>query len=86
MLSAGLSQQVFQNKGSIRLTVRDIFYTMKAKATVNYGNVDAAFQEVKDSRTVTIGFSYRFSKGKISPQKKRAAGSANEEQDRIGGE
>ncbi|RYZ30003.1 MAG: TonB-dependent receptor, partial [Chitinophagaceae bacterium] len=84
-LAAGFSQQLFNNKGSIRLTVRDIFYTMKAKATINYGNVDARLSEVRETRVVSIGFSYRFSKGKIPAQKKRAAGSANEEQDRIGG-
>lgn len=85
MLAAGFSQQLFQNKGSIRLTVRDIFYTMRAKGTVNYGNVDAKLSEVRETRVVSIGFSYRFSKGKMTAQKKKAVGSANEEQDRIGG-
>jgi hypothetical protein len=49
------------------------------------GLIPAALQEIKDTRTVSIGFNYRFSKGKVTTQKKRAAGSANEEQDRIGG-
>jgi outer membrane receptor protein involved in Fe transport len=84
VLSIGFSQQVFQNKGSIRLSVRDILYTQRGRATTKYGNVDAAFQEVRDSRTVSIGFSYRFSKGKMTGQKKKASGSANEEQDRVG--
>ena len=82
-LSAGFSQQVFKNNGTIRLTVRDIFYTQKARAIVDYGNVDAAFQEVRDTRVVNLGFTYRFSKGKINNPKKRNTGSANEEQNRI---
>jgi hypothetical protein len=80
---AGFSQQVLKNKGTIRLAVRDIFYTQKGRAVTKYGNVDAAFQNVQDSRTVNIGFSYRFSKGKLNTPKKRNIGSANEEQNRM---
>jgi iron complex outermembrane recepter protein len=81
-VSVGFSQQVMKSKGNIRLTVRDIFYTQKASAVAKYGNVDAAFQEVRDSRVVNIGLTYRFSKGKINNVKKRNTGSANEEQNR----
>lgn len=81
MVSAGLSQQVLKTKGTLRLAVRDIFYTQKASATSRYGNVDAAFQEVRDSRVATLGFTYRFSKGKVSGPRKSAA---NEEQERVG--
>jgi iron complex outermembrane recepter protein len=84
MLSAGFSQQVLKNKGTVRLTVRDIFYTQKARATSRYGNVDAAFQEVRDSRVVSLGFTYRFSKGKVAGPRKRTTGSASEEQERVG--
>jgi hypothetical protein len=54
------------------------------RAIIKYGNVDAAFQEVNDTRLVAMSFSYRFSKGKTVAQRKRTAGSANEEQERIG--
>jgi iron complex outermembrane recepter protein len=84
LVSVGFSQQLLQNKASLRLSVRDVFYTQRARATIDYGNVDAAMQEVRDSRVVSIGISYRFSKGKINNTKKKAAGSAAEEQDRIG--
>jgi hypothetical protein len=84
MLSAGFSKQVLKNNGTLRLTIRDIFLTQQTKAKSNYGNVDASFQEVRDSRVVNIGFTYRFSKGKISNQKKRTNGSANDEQNRVG--
>jgi hypothetical protein len=83
-LAAGLSQQVMKNNGTLRLTVRDIFYTQRFKATSSYGNVDFNFQEVNDSRVVIFGFTYRFSKGKKIAPTKRTAGSANEEQERIG--
>ena len=81
MVAAGLSQQVFKNKGTLRLNVRDIFYTQKASVTSRYGNVDAAFQEVRDSRVASLGFTYRFSKGKVAGPRKRTG---NEEQERVG--
>ena len=80
---AGISKQVMKNQGSIRLTVRDIFYTQKFKGTGRYGNVDFNIQEINDTRVVILGFTYRFSKGKKLPPVKRTAGSANEEENRI---
>jgi outer membrane receptor protein involved in Fe transport len=81
---AGLSKQIMNNNGTIRVSIRDVFYTQRLRATANYGNVDMAFQEVGDSRAIVIGFSYRFAKGKNTSNKKRTAGSAGEEQERIG--
>jgi hypothetical protein len=83
-MGAGLSRQIMKTKGTLRLTIRDMFYTQKFKAGSKYGNVDFNLQEINDSRVASIGFSYRFSKGKKIAPVKRTAGSANEEQDRIG--
>jgi len=83
MMSWGLSKQIMKNNGTLRLNVRDVFKTQKFRGESKYGNVDAAFQERRDSRVVNIGFTYRFSKGKIN-QRKRSNGSANDEQSRVG--
>ncbi|MFL5772251.1 MAG: TonB-dependent receptor domain-containing protein [Flavisolibacter sp.] len=84
MLSAGFSKQVMKNKGTLRLNVRDILLSQKTNAKSKYGNVDASFQEARDSRVVNLGFTYRFSKGKVSNTKKRTNGSASDEQNRVG--
>jgi outer membrane receptor for ferrienterochelin and colicin len=84
MLSAGLSQQVLKNKGTLRLNVRDIFWSQRFKGSSKYGNVDAAFQERPDNRIVTLGFTYRFNKGKMNGGPKRRASSSNDEQSRVG--
>jgi len=84
MVSGGLSQQIMKNKGTLRLTVRDIFYTQRGKASTRYGNVDMNMQQWGDTRIVGLGFTYRFNKGKVSTQKRRTDGSAGEEQSRIG--
>lgn len=83
MLSAGISKQMLKNKGTLRLNIRDIFKTQYFRGESKYSNVDAAFQEHRDSRVVSVGFTYRFSKGKIN-QRKRSGGSANDEQNRVG--
>ncbi|HEX8460662.1 MAG TPA: outer membrane beta-barrel protein, partial [Segetibacter sp.] len=85
-MGAGLSKQVLNNQGTIRLTVRDIFFSQKFRGNARYANVDFNLREVSDSRVVAIGFSYRFSKGKKIAPTKRTTGSASEEQDRIGGQ
>lgn len=85
VVSVGIGKQVMKNKGTIRLNVRDVFYTQQFRASSRYSNIDAAFQERGDSRVVTLNLSYRFSKGKINGTPKRRAGSASEEQNRVGG-
>lgn len=85
MVSMGLSKQVLKNTGTIRLNVRDIFLTQRFRAISKYGNVDAAFQERQDSRVINLGFTYRFSKGKIGNTPKRRASGASDEQNRVGG-
>lgn len=81
---AGLSQQLMKGNGTLRLTVRDIFFTQRSRGESRYGNVDFNFQQTGESRVASIGFTYRFNKGKKITPTKRTAGSANEEQDRIG--
>ncbi len=84
-VGAGISKQVWKNKGMIRLTARDIFYTQKQKGYTRYGDVDVEMRQVAETQIVTLGFSYNFSKGKKIAPVKRTIGSANEEQGRIGG-
>jgi outer membrane receptor protein involved in Fe transport len=86
MLAMGVSKQIMKNKATVRLNVRDILYTQKFRAETKYANVDANFMEWRDSRVVNLGFTYRFSKGKMnSSAPKRRTGSASDEQNRVGG-
>jgi len=83
MVNMGFSQQVFKGKGTFRLTGRDVFRTQKIKGEIKYSNIDAAFQQRRDSRQVALGFTYRFAKGKMNNNQKRKTGGANEEQNRV---
>ncbi len=83
-IAAGMSKQILKTKGTVRLTVKDILNTQKFSGISKYGNVDAAFQQNRDSRVLNLAFSYRFNKGKAAGAAKRRAGSASEETDRVG--
>lgn len=82
MANAGVSKQIMKGKGSVRLSVRDIFYTQKIKGYSRFSNIDAAFQQRRDSRVYSVNFTYRFSKGKANGNKRRTS-SASDEQNRI---
>ncbi|MET0636603.1 MAG: TonB-dependent receptor [Chitinophagaceae bacterium] len=83
-LGAGIGKQVMKNKGTVRISIRDIFYSQISRVGSRYGNVDINYQEIGESRVVSVGFNYRFAKGKKIDATKRTAGSANEEQGRVG--
>ncbi len=82
MMNMGVSKMVLKGKGSVRMNVRDVLYSQRIKGSVKYSNIDASFQQVRDSRVVTVGFSYKFSKGKVNGQKRKTGG-ASEEQNRV---
>jgi outer membrane receptor protein involved in Fe transport len=84
-VSLGLSQTVLKGNGTLRFNLRDVFKTQRFKGVTKYGNVDAAFQERGESRIVNVGFTYRFSKGKMNGTPKRRTNSSNDEQNRVGG-
>lgn len=89
MLNLGVGKQIMKGKGTVRLSVRDVLYTQKINGESRFSNIDAAFQQQRDSRVFNINFNYRFSKGKVANgQKRKNVGGAGEEQNRVkaGGE
>ncbi len=82
-VSAGFSKQILKKKGSLRLNVRDIFAGSVFTGSSRYGDVDARFRNVNDSRAVTLTFSWRFAKGKQMQNGQRKRGGADDEQNRV---
>lgn len=80
--NAGVSKTVLKNKGTIRLAMRDIFWTQRFKGTAQYAYIDTWFRQWRDSRQVTLGFTYRFSKGKVNAPRRKIGG-ADEEKGRV---
>ncbi len=81
-MNIGLSKQVMQSKGTIKVSVNDVFYTQQFRGYSRYQNVDVTIHQVRDSRIFNVSFSYRFGKGK-PVQSQRRKGSAGDEQNRV---
>lgn len=83
-VNAGASMPLLKNKATIRMSIRDIFWTQKALGNAKFGTIDTKFEQIPDSRTVGLTFSYRISKGKLNNNKRKSNG-AGEEQNRAKG-
>lgn len=82
-MNMGVSKQVLKNKGTVRISARDVLYTNKINGHIKYSDIDAAFQQIRGSRQITVGFTYRFSKGKASSAPRNKIGGADDEQSRV---
>ncbi len=81
-LNTGLSKQVFQKKGTVKLGLRDVFHTQQFSGYARYSDVNVTIANVRDSRQVNLSFVYRFGKSNIAPERRRNGG-ANDEQGRV---
>ncbi|NII26749.1 TonB-dependent receptor [Pseudoflavitalea sp. X16] len=84
-LSAGVSKQVLKGKGTVKLNVRDIFYTQQPKGHINFENTEARFKNSRDTRVVNLTLTYRFGKPLKNGNGQRKKGGAGEEQNRVKG-
>lgn len=81
MLSAGASKEVLKNKGSIKLAVRDIFYTQRMAGDTYFAQAHEYFEIKRDTRVCVLSFSYRF--GKPLKSASNRAGGAEAEIERV---
>lgn len=79
-LSTGVQKSVFNNKGTIRLNVTDIFWTNLPRAVVTYDNYIEKWHAYRETRVANISFTYRFGSNKIQAARRRATASEEERQ------
>ncbi|MFI5155024.1 MAG: TonB-dependent receptor domain-containing protein [Chitinophagales bacterium] len=82
-VSAAITRQLFHEKANLKLAVRDIFYTQQVTGYINFQETEATFHNRRDSRQVSLSFTYRFGKPFKGPQPRRNAGGASEESNRV---
>ncbi len=80
-VAAGIGKQILKGKGTIRLNVRDIFFTQQIQGDIRYQNVRERFNQSRDTRVATISFNWRF--GKQLGESGRKKSGASEEQNRV---
>lgn len=81
-MHAGIGKKIWNEKGSVRLNVRDVFYTRRDRQYYNGVAGMTGFSSRKwDTRSVTLAFIYRFARGKRSVIRKT---DTSEESRRLG--
>ncbi|HKO82097.1 MAG TPA: outer membrane beta-barrel protein [Chitinophagaceae bacterium] len=83
-LSTGVSKQVLKSKGTLRLTLRDIFYSQKMEGLTQFQQANEYFKLKRDTHVATLGFTYRF--GKTFKSTPKRSGGASDEMERVYGE
>ena len=81
-VAMGISRQILKSKGSIRPTVRDIFYTQAMEGFTVFRQADEYFKIKRDSRVCTVAFNYRFGKSFKAPARRTSG--ARDEIERVG--
>jgi iron complex outermembrane receptor protein len=81
-LSLGVQKMVWQNKGSVKLTLRDVFYTGWFKGLSQFAQSTEYFKMTRDTRLAVLSFIWRF--GQAYKVEKHAEGAASDELQRAG--
>jgi hypothetical protein len=76
-----IQKQVLNNKGTLKLGARDIFLTNFPSGVIKFSKTEANFSNKRDSRIVSLSFTYRFGKN-FKPVIKKGSG-ADEEKARV---
>lgn len=80
-VSVGISRPILNKKATIKLVARDLFYTNAMEGLTQFPNATEYFILRRDTRVITLAFTYRF--GKTYKTIKRTS-SATDEMDRVG--
>lgn len=60
--SAAVSKKILKDKASLKLAIRDMFYTNQVHGYINFQQTEATFHNLRDSRQVALTFSWNFGK------------------------
>ncbi len=81
-ISTGVQKQVLKTKGTVKLSLSDIFNSQQFTGTVKYQDIDIYIKSKNDRRRASLTFTYRFGKA-MKNQERRKIGGAGEEQNRV---
>jgi iron complex outermembrane recepter protein len=79
-LGAGVQKTVLKNKGMVRFSITDIFWTNLPKAVITYNNYVEKWHAQRETRVANISFSYRFGNSKVQAARRRTTASEEERQ------
>ncbi len=77
-LSAGIQKHLFDKRATIKLNATDIFWKSYPRATSVYSNYTESFTAQRETRQVSLTFTYRFGKRSVAPVNRRRGGAEDE--------
>jgi hypothetical protein len=78
MLNAGIQKHLLARRATLRLNVQDIFWKGYPRARSVYTGYREDFVAVRDTRQLTISFTYRFGNKTNTPFRQRSGGAEEE--------
>ena len=81
-IAIGFARPVLNNNGTLKLSIRDLFYTQINEGVTRFKSAEEYFVIWRDSRVATFAFTWRF--GKKLKTMKRSIGGAGTEMQRVG--
>jgi iron complex outermembrane recepter protein len=81
--SAAIARQIMKEKATLKLGLRDIFYTQQATGKIDFQETEATFHNSRDSRQLSLTFTYRFGHTVKGPQNNHHSGGADDESSRL---
>lgn len=79
-LSAGFQTPFFKKKGTVKLNIADLFHSNSNTAKNSYRDYIEDFTVKRDTRVVTISFTYRFGNSKVAAARRMSGGAEEEKQ------
>ncbi len=83
-MALGGQKSVLNDKGTLRLNIRDPFHWQQYRGNTRYSDIDVKVRNKWDNRNVNLTFTYRFGKTTVAASRRRNS-ATSEEQNRAGG-
>jgi len=81
--TVAIAKQIMKEKASLKLGLRDIFYTQQVRGTIDFQQTQATFHNTRDSRQLSLTFNYRFGQAIKGARNNRHSGGADDESNRL---
>ena len=78
-VQAGISKDIWQGRGNVKVGVEDIFWSDRWRFSTNAGGIDQEGRNYMDTRRVRIGFTYKFGKTTVKPVQDKSLGNESEQ-------
>ncbi len=83
-INIGLQKKLLNNRATVKLSVNDIFYTNRSRATTVFNGYVESYDVRRETRVATVSFVYKFGKNTV-PASRRRQGGADDIKQRAGG-